>query len=159
MDPPWIKVIETNTVPKTRNANGMFLVEGDEKEPLGKRILETPANAEATEVLRDPHSPFFAYVPPGSIKKGEALVTKASGKTTQCGRLSWSGSEGPRPGAGYRGPFTQLSGATNVRYAARHAQRRVDSADETSRRQFERRRHYQHRGVHLIADSLSAGVT
>src|SRR6202035_5609801 len=82
---PWIKVIETTTVPKTRNANGMFLVEGSEKEPLGKRILETPENAEATEVLRDPHSGFFAYVPPGSIKRGEALVAKASSKTTQCG--------------------------------------------------------------------------
>src|SRR5271165_1641798 len=82
---PWIKVIEASTVPKTRNANGMFLVEGAEKEPLGKRILETPANAEATEVLRDPHSGMLAYVPPGSIKKGEALVTKGAGKTTQCG--------------------------------------------------------------------------
>ena len=75
---PWIKVIETNTVPKTRIAGGMFLtLEGSEKEPLGKRIIETPENAEATEVLRDDRSGFFAYVPPGSIKKGEALVTKS----------------------------------------------------------------------------------
>ena len=36
-------------------------------------------NAEATEVLRDPHSGFIAYVPVGSLKKGEALA-----KTKQC---------------------------------------------------------------------------
>jgi cytochrome c553 len=103
---PWIKVIETNTVPKTRNANGMFLVEGNEKEPLGKRILETPENAEATEVLRDPHSGFFAYVPPGSIKKGEALVTKGGGKTTQCGLCHGADLKGlgPVPGIAGRSP-------------------------------------------------------
>ena len=103
---PWIKVIETNTVPKTRNANGMFLVEGNEKEPLGKRLLETPENAEATEVLRDPHSGFFAYVPPGSIKRGEALVTKASSKTTQCGLCHGADLKGlgPVPGIAGRSP-------------------------------------------------------
>lgn len=103
---PWIKVIETNTVPKTRNANGMFLVEGSEKEPLGKRILETPENAEATEVLRDPHSAFFAYVPPGSIKKGEMLVTKGAGKTTQCGLCHGADLKGlgPVPGIAGRSP-------------------------------------------------------
>jgi cytochrome c553 len=103
---PWIKVIETNTVPKTRNANGMFLVEGTEKEPLGKRILETPENAEATEVLRDPHSGFFAYVPPGSLKRGEALVTKASSKTEQCAQCHGEGLKGlgPVPGIAGRSP-------------------------------------------------------
>jgi len=103
---PWIKVIETNTVPKTRNANGMFLVEGTEKEPLGKRILETPANAEATEVLRDPHSAMLAYVPPGSIKKGEALVTKGAGKTTQCAACHGADLKGlgPVPGIAGRSP-------------------------------------------------------
>jgi cytochrome c553 len=103
---PWIKVIETNTVPKTRNANGMFLVEGNEKEPLGKRILETPENAEATEVLRDPHSAFFAYVPVGSIKKGEALVTKGAGKTTQCAACHGADLKGlgPVPGIAGRSP-------------------------------------------------------
>ncbi len=89
---PWIKVIETTTVPKTHNSNGMFLVEGNEKEPLGKRILETPENAEATEVLRDPHSSFFAYVPPGSIKRGEALVTKGSQQDHAVRCLPWRGS-------------------------------------------------------------------
>jgi cytochrome c553 len=103
---PWIKVVETSTVPKTRNSNGMFLVEGDEKEPLGKRVLETPVNAEATEVLRDPHSSFIAYVPIGSIKKGEVLVTKGAGKTTQCGACHGADLKGlgPVPGIAGRSP-------------------------------------------------------
>src|SRR5207248_232596 len=44
---PWIKVVEAKTVPKTKPANGLFLVEGHETEPLGDRIVETPVNAEA----------------------------------------------------------------------------------------------------------------
>jgi cytochrome c553 len=70
---PWIKVVETDMAPKTHIAGAMFLrLEGDEKEPIGERIIETPVNTEATEVLRDPRSGFIAYVPLGSIKKGEA---------------------------------------------------------------------------------------
>ena len=82
---PWIKVIETKMVPKTKPNNGLFVVEGKEMEPIGNRIVETPVNGEATEILRDPHSSFYAYVPIGSVKKGEALVTKGGGKTTACG--------------------------------------------------------------------------
>src|SRR6266516_4403363 len=48
---PWIKVVEADTVPKTRIAGGMFLVlEGAEagKEPIGQRIIETPEKTEDT---------------------------------------------------------------------------------------------------------------
>ena len=52
---PWIKVVETDTVPKTRIAGGLFLaLEGDEKEPIGKRIIEVPENTEASETLPQP---------------------------------------------------------------------------------------------------------
>jgi cytochrome c553 len=84
---PWIKVVEADTVPKTKPVGGMFLtLEGNEAgmEPLGNRIIETPVNAEATEYLRDSRSPFIAYVPPGSVKKGEILVTTGAGKITAC---------------------------------------------------------------------------
>jgi cytochrome c553 len=83
----WIKVVEADTVPKTKPVNGMFLtLEGNEAgmEPLGDRIIETPVNAEATEYLRDSRSGFIAYVPPGSVKKGEILVTTGAGKITAC---------------------------------------------------------------------------
>jgi len=53
-------------------------------EPIGLRIIETPENLERTE-LRDDASGFIAYVPVGSIKKGESLVrTGDSGKTVPC---------------------------------------------------------------------------
>jgi cytochrome c553 len=119
---PWIKVIETTTVPKTHNNNGMFLVEGNEKEPLGKRILETPVNAEATEVLRDPHSSFFAYVPPGSIKRGEALVTKASSKTTECGACHGTDLKGvgPVPGIAGRSPSYLVRQMYDMQQGARN---------------------------------------
>jgi cytochrome c553 len=84
---PWIKVVESETAPKTNAVNGMFLtVEGDGAgtEPLGQRIIETPVSAEHTEYLRNPRSGFIAYVPPGSIKKGEALVMTGAGKVTAC---------------------------------------------------------------------------
>jgi cytochrome c553 len=81
---PWIKVMETKMVPKTRVATGMLIAIEGTSEPIGERIVETPQNLEQTEV-RDPASPFIAYVPVGSIKKGEELVTKGgAGKTLRC---------------------------------------------------------------------------
>jgi cytochrome c553 len=84
---PWIKVVEAARVPKTRSQGGMFLtLEGHDTEPLGQRIIETPEDAEHTELLRDPRAGFIAYVPVGSIKRGEALVkTGGNGKTERCG--------------------------------------------------------------------------
>src|SRR5215475_13690378 len=39
----WIKVIETDMVPKTRISGGLFIaLDGNEKEPIGKRIIEVP---------------------------------------------------------------------------------------------------------------------
>jgi len=86
---PWIRVVETNTVPKVESHGGIWVpIEGAGagKEPIGNRIVEIPENAEHTEALKDPHSGFIAYVPTGAIKKGEALVkTGGNGKTTACG--------------------------------------------------------------------------
>lgn len=104
---PWIKVMETKMVPKTHVNGGMFLTsEGKEMEPLGSRIIETPVDAEATEILRDPHSSFIAYVPVGSLKKGEALVTKGAGKTTECAVCHGPGLKGlgPAPALAGRSP-------------------------------------------------------
>lgn len=85
---PWIEVVETDTVPKTRIQGGMHLrLEGADAgtEPLGQRIVESPIDTEHTEVLRDPRSGFIAYVPVGSVAKGEALATTGGGKTIECG--------------------------------------------------------------------------
>jgi cytochrome c553 len=86
----------------------MFLrIEGDATEPIRQRIIETPVNTETTELLRDPRSGFIAYVPVGSIKKGEALVMKGgAGKTTQCTICHAADLQGlgPVPGLAGRSP-------------------------------------------------------
>lgn len=89
---PWIKVAESETAPKTRRPKGMMFLTlaGSEagSEPLGQRIIETPVSADETEILRNPRSGFVAYVPPGSLEKGRALVengvTASGGKVTPC---------------------------------------------------------------------------
>ena len=83
----WIDVRETDEVPKTYLRGGLHIPhEGDKAgmEPIGKRIIETPVDPYGTEVLRDPRAGFIAYVPEGSIAKGEAIVRTGEGKTFQC---------------------------------------------------------------------------
>jgi cytochrome c553 len=92
----WYKVEETQTVPKSWvNGGRMRLpLPGGGTEPLGNRIITMPQDAARVE-SRDPHSGFIAYVPPGSIKKGEALATTGgSGKTISCAVCHGEGLKG-----------------------------------------------------------------
>jgi cytochrome c553 len=104
----WIRVVETTPVPQTPIQGGMYLrLEGEQTEPIGMRIIETPENTEHTELLRDPRSGFIAYVPMGSVKKGEALVnTGGAGKTVACGVCHGPDLKGlgPVPGLAGRSP-------------------------------------------------------
>ena len=83
---PWIKVMEVETVPKSHNVGGFFVPNpGTETEPIGQRILEMPVDPDATEKFRNPRSGWIAYVPQGSIKRGEELVVRGgAGKTVSC---------------------------------------------------------------------------
>lgn len=97
---PWVKVVEAEMVPKTHfvgGGGGLCLpLEGPEAgtEPIGHRIVEVPENVDATE-LRDPRSGFIAYVPPGSIKRGEILATTGGGgKTLGCANCHGEGLAG-----------------------------------------------------------------
>ncbi len=79
-----IKVVETDTVPKTFiMANHLADTRTGEKEPIGRRIVEVPEVLEQF-MYRDTHAQFIAYVPPGSVAKGEALVKTGGDKTIQC---------------------------------------------------------------------------
>jgi len=102
---PWIKVVEAETVPKTRNAGGFYMrLEGNETEPIGQRILEVPVDNEGTEVFRNPRSGFIAYAPVGSVKKGEDLVVRGgAGKTVACAACHGEGLKG-------NGNFPPLAG-------------------------------------------------
>jgi cytochrome c553 len=105
----WIRIVEATTVPKTRLSGGMFLpLDGAETEPIADRIIEVPEHPDQTE-LRDSRSGFIAYVPAGSIKKGEALVTTGGGRTIACGVCHGADLHGlgPVPGLAGRSPSYQ----------------------------------------------------
>jgi cytochrome c553 len=83
----FVKVIETATPPKTyvsADARHRRIVPDGGTEPIGRRIIQIPEDPMRT-TIRDPHSGFVAYVPPGSIARGKALVeTGGSARTIQC---------------------------------------------------------------------------
>ncbi len=90
---PWIRVVETATVPKTHVAGWMLVADTPAStEPIGQRIIEMPENLERTE-LRDDTSGFVAYVPDGSLAKGKALVSGREG-IKACGKCHGPGLRG-----------------------------------------------------------------
>ena len=120
---PWIKVVETETVPKTYTSVGMYLpLEGNEREPIGQRIIETPLDAEATEALRNPRSGFIAYAPVGSIEKGEKLATGQSKNTLACGPCHGADLKGlgPVPGIAGRSPSYMVRQLYDMQQGTRH---------------------------------------
>jgi cytochrome c553 len=83
----WIRVVETDTVPRSYigPGNKRLLHPDGGNEPVANRIIEVPEDEEVV-VYRDPSSGFVAYVPKGSIERGKALATTGGGgKTIQCG--------------------------------------------------------------------------
>ena len=104
---PNIKVVETNTVPKTYIARVFVatLTTGG-TEPIGPRIVEVPVDVEQFE-HRDSRSQFMVYAPVGSIAKGEVLVKSGdAGKTTPCAICHGPDLKGvgPIPGIAGRSP-------------------------------------------------------
>jgi cytochrome c553 len=83
----WIvDVVETDTIPRVYVGDGRMLFEHPDggTEPLGYRIIELPEDRELA-TARHPHSGFIAYTPPGSIARGQELVTTGgNGKTVPC---------------------------------------------------------------------------
>ena len=79
------RVVETDIVPKTfLRSHSYAALPSGEKEPIGKRIIEVPEHLEQV-VLHDSRARFIAYVPVGSVARGEALVkTGGDGKTLAC---------------------------------------------------------------------------
>ena len=102
----WIRVVESDMVPKTEisSHNMLVPVKGAPKEKLGRRIIEMPEDLERVE-LRDAASGFVAYVPKGSIAKGKALVASGMGAQpcTDCHGKTLHG-DGDVPGLAGRSP-------------------------------------------------------
>jgi cytochrome c553 len=117
-----IRVVETDTGPKTYVA-GWYLaaVTTGEKEPICPRIIEVPEDLEQF-VSRDARSRFIAYVPIGSIQKGQMLATSGGGgKTVQCGICHGADLKGlgPIPGIAGRSPSYFVRQLYDFKHGAR----------------------------------------
>jgi cytochrome c553 len=102
-----IKVVEADTIPATQIARVFYaLLKNGGTEPIGERIIEVPVDMEQFE-HRDTRSQFIAYVPKGSIARGEALAkTGGAGITTPCAGCHGPDLKGlaPIPGIAGRSP-------------------------------------------------------
>ena len=89
----YLKVVETDTVPKTANYLGLYYIAlpGAEREPIGQRIVEIPDHSDDFE-SRDTRTTFTAYVPPGSLERGRALAQGC----VACHGEGLKGGTGPR---------------------------------------------------------------
>jgi cytochrome c553 len=117
-----IKVVESETVPKTRVA-GWFLaaLPGGETEPIAGRVIEVPEDLERFE-MRDARSHFIAYVPPGAIEKGGKIATTGGeGKSAPCTICHGPGLNGvgPIPGLAGRSPSYLVRQLYDFQHGAR----------------------------------------
>ena len=119
----WIRVVESDTIPRMRlNGSVFFRMDDGMTEPLGTRIVESPEDATQFQ-LRNPRSGFVAYVPPGSLAKGEALVkTGNNGKTIACGTCHGPDLKGigPIPGLAGRSPSYLVRQIYDMKLGARN---------------------------------------
>jgi cytochrome c553 len=99
--PKRLRVIESRTAPKVRLQGGMHMIvppgEGGGSEPIGDRIVEVPDDNLRAEA-RDTRMGWTAYVPIGTLRKGQALAA-----TYQCALCHGDNLEG-------KGPVPPLAG-------------------------------------------------
>lgn len=93
----WTRVVEAEMVPVSYLPPGQNMrhpVPGGGMEPIGLRVVEVPENSVGASI-RDSHTSFVAYVPPGSIERGRELATTGgAGKTVQCAICHGEGLQG-----------------------------------------------------------------
>ncbi|HEX4984768.1 MAG TPA: c-type cytochrome [Burkholderiales bacterium] len=121
---PWIRVVEADTVPRTKVGGWMLIEDGSgQTEAIGRRIIEMPEDLERTE-LRDARASFVAYVPPGSVRRGGELAAGAGGKWTPCAACHGEGLKGmgPVPALAGRSPSYLVRQLYDIRHGTRHGQ-------------------------------------
>jgi cytochrome c553 len=81
---PRVHVVETASVPKM---HWKYFVQvpddGGAREPIGERIIETPANF-SDYSLSDDRVRYVAYVPTGSIARGAVIAANGTGAAASC---------------------------------------------------------------------------
>ena len=120
----WYRTVEAATAPKNFvGAGGMRFhsPEGGTVAIAPNMIYELPEDDEGAE-NRDQHTGFVAYVPMGSIKKGEVLATTgANGKTIQCSICHGEGFKGlgDVPRLAGRSPYYVIRQLKDIQSGAR----------------------------------------
>jgi cytochrome c553 len=121
----YVTVKEAETVPKTFVGEGAmrFISTGAAAgtEPIGQRIITVPQDLAGAHA-RNPKTGFIHYVPPGSIKKGEALATTGGdGKTVACAVCHGPGLRGlgPVPPIANRDPLYVVRQLNDMQNGAR----------------------------------------
>jgi cytochrome c553 len=81
-----VRVVESATAPQAAVTAWFYTaVPNGAQEPIGQRIVEVPEDT-AQFFNRDTRARFVAYVPEGSIKRGQVLATTGGGgRTLPCG--------------------------------------------------------------------------
>jgi cytochrome c553 len=81
---PRARVVEAAQVPKATPIDFAYRFDNaPPSEPIGLRIVEGPTDWSRFE-LRDPDTAYIAYVPPGSLARGQALAKRGDSQARPC---------------------------------------------------------------------------
>jgi len=82
---PWVRVVEADSVPRTKIDPDNWLNRAPDGglEPTGQRIVELAEN-ENRMSIGDPTSGIIAYVPKGSIRRGDSLTHAGTTQHAAC---------------------------------------------------------------------------
>ena len=77
------RVVEAATIPGAAMWHFVYRFDDTRREALGQRIVEGPADRARFE-LRDPRTPYIAYVPEGAIARGRDIAEKGASGGPAC---------------------------------------------------------------------------
>ena len=126
----WIRVVETDMVPKFEISSHNMLVKapGGGHGTAGRRASWKCRKIWIAPNCAIPASGFVAYVPKGAIARGKKLVDSRQHGAFPCAVLPWRAPEGRRQCAGAGGAFAQ-SGIVRQLYDFKHGTRGGPAAD------------------------------
>lgn len=79
----FTRVVEAAAIPAATEWHFVYRFDRSRREALGQRIVEGPVESERFE-LRDPETPYIAYVPVGAIARGQATAERGASGGPAC---------------------------------------------------------------------------
>jgi cytochrome c553 len=151
----WIRVAETDTVPKTfiGPGNKRLVDPAGGTEPMGNRIIEVPENEEDV-VYRDPRTGFVACTQ-GQYRQGRGAGHDRRRQDDCVRHLPRGDPAGPGRRAGHCGPPSQLHRPPDVEHPERRPRRRLGGPHAPGRGKAEQRRHAGDRGLCGVALAMT----